>query len=42
MYAAAEKNLPIIVPGWEDGTMEYFTSYVIKRRFKGIYNEIRN
>jgi deoxyhypusine synthase len=21
MYAAAEKNLPIIVPGWEDSTM---------------------
>jgi deoxyhypusine synthase len=21
MYAAAEKNLPIICPGWEDSTM---------------------
>ena len=31
MLAAAEKNLPIIVPGWEDSTMgNIFTSYVIK------------
>jgi deoxyhypusine synthase len=31
MYAAAEKNLPIIVPGWEDSTMgNIFASYVIK------------
>jgi deoxyhypusine synthase len=30
MYAAAEKNLPIIV-GWEDSTMgNIFASYVIK------------
>jgi deoxyhypusine synthase len=29
MYAAAEKNLPIIVPGWEDSTMgNIFASYV--------------
>ena len=31
MLAAAEKNLPIIVPGWEDSTMgNIFASYVIK------------
>ncbi len=31
MLAACEKNLPIIVPGWEDSTMgNIFTSYVIK------------
>ncbi|MDT8346416.1 MAG: deoxyhypusine synthase family protein, partial [Flavobacteriaceae bacterium] len=31
MYAAAEKNLPIVVPGWEDSTMgNIFASYVIK------------
>jgi deoxyhypusine synthase len=31
MMAAAEKNLPIIVPGWEDSTMgNIFASYVIK------------
>lgn len=31
MYAAAEKNLPIVVPGWEDSTMgNIFTSYVLK------------
>ncbi len=31
MLAAAEKNLPIIVPGWEDSTMgNIFTSYCIK------------
>ena len=31
MLAAAERNLPIIVPGWEDSTMgNIFTSYVIK------------
>jgi deoxyhypusine synthase len=42
MYAAAEKNLPIIVPGWEDSTMgNIFASYVI-RRFKSLYDEIRN
>lgn len=30
MLAAAEKNLPIIVPGWEDSTMgNIFTSYVM-------------
>lgn len=31
MIAAAEKNLPIICPGWEDSTMgNIFASYVIK------------
>ena len=31
MLAACEKNIPIIVPGWEDSTMgNIFTSYVIK------------
>lgn len=31
ILAAAEKNLPIIVPGWEDSTCgNIFTSYVIK------------
>src|SRR6056300_682976 len=31
MLAAAKKNLPIIVPGWEDSTMgNIFASYVIK------------
>jgi deoxyhypusine synthase len=31
MLAAAEKNLPIIVPGWEDSTMgNIFASYCIK------------
>ncbi|MFZ9870063.1 MAG: deoxyhypusine synthase family protein [Candidatus Kapaibacteriota bacterium] len=31
MIAAAEKNLPIVCPGWEDSTMgNIFASYVIK------------
>ncbi|HNQ67458.1 MAG TPA: deoxyhypusine synthase family protein [Bacteroidales bacterium] len=35
MLAAAEKNLPIIVPGWEDSTMgNIFTSYCIKKELK--------
>ncbi len=35
MLAAAEKNLPIIVPGWEDSTMgNIFTSYCIKSELK--------
>lgn len=35
MIAAAEKNLPIIVPGWEDSTMgNIFASYVIKKDIK--------
>ena len=35
MLAAAEKNLPIVVPGWEDSTMgNIFASYVIKGEVK--------
>lgn len=35
MLAAAEKNLPIIVPGWEDSTMgNIFASYCIKGEIK--------
>lgn len=35
MLAAAEKNLPIIVPGWEDSTMgNIFASYCIKGNLK--------
>jgi deoxyhypusine synthase len=35
MLAAAEKNLPIIVPGWEDSTMgNIFASYCIKGELK--------
>lgn len=35
MLAAAEKNLPIVVPGWEDSTMgNIFASYVIKEELK--------
>jgi deoxyhypusine synthase len=35
MMAAAEKNLPMVVPGWEDSTMgNIFTSYVIKGEIK--------
>jgi len=35
MLAAAEKNLPIVVPGWEDSTMgNIFASYVIKQELK--------
>jgi deoxyhypusine synthase len=35
MIAAAEKNLPIVVPGWEDSTMgNIFSSYCIKGEFK--------
>ncbi|MBB1140489.1 deoxyhypusine synthase family protein [Myroides sp. WP-1] len=31
MLAAAERNLPIVVPGWEDSTMgNIFASYIIK------------
>jgi deoxyhypusine synthase len=34
MVAAAEKNLPIVVPGWEDSTMgNIFASYCIKGEF---------
>jgi len=35
MYAAAEKNLPIVVPGWEDSTMgNIFASYIMKGELK--------
>jgi deoxyhypusine synthase len=35
MLAAAEKNLPIVVPGWEDSTMgNIFASYVMKGELK--------
>jgi deoxyhypusine synthase len=34
MVAAAQKNLPIVVPGWEDSTMgNIFSSYCIKGEF---------
>ncbi len=35
MIAAAEKNLPIVVPGWEDSTMgNIFASYCIKNELQ--------
>lgn len=35
MYAAAEHNLPMVVPGWEDSTLgNIFASYVIKGELK--------
>ena len=35
MYAAAEKNLPMVVPGWEDSTLgNIFASYVMKGELK--------
>ncbi len=35
MLAAAEKNLPIVVPGWEDSTMgNIFASYCINNELK--------
>jgi deoxyhypusine synthase len=35
MLAAAEKNLPVIVPGWEDSTLgNIFASYCIKDELK--------
>jgi deoxyhypusine synthase len=35
MYAAAKKNLPMVVPGWEDSTMgNIFASYVVKGELK--------
>lgn len=35
MLAAAEKNIPIVVPGWEDSTMgNIFASYVVKNELK--------
>lgn len=41
MVAAAEKNLPIVVPGWEDSTLgNIFASYVIKGELSP--NTVRN
>ena len=35
MLAAAEKNIPIIVPGWEDSTLgNIFASYCLKKELK--------
>ncbi|MDA7693397.1 deoxyhypusine synthase family protein [Flavobacteriaceae bacterium] len=35
MYAAAQANLPMVVPGWEDSTLgNIFASYVIKGELK--------
>ena len=35
MVAAAQKNIPIVVPGWEDSTMgNIFASYVLKGEIK--------
>jgi deoxyhypusine synthase len=35
MLAAAQKNIPIVVPGWEDSTMgNIFASYIIKKEMK--------
>lgn len=35
VYAAAQKNIPLIVPGWEDSTMgNIFTSYCIKQELR--------
>jgi len=37
MLAAAQKNIPIVVPGWEDSTMgNIFASYVIKNEIKAV------
>jgi len=37
MLAAAQKNIPIVVPGWEDSTMgNIFASYVIKNELKAV------
>jgi deoxyhypusine synthase len=34
LLAAAEKNIPVIVPGWEDSTCgNFFTSYCIEKEF---------
>jgi len=41
MLAAAKKNIPIVVPGWEDSTMgNIYASYVIKNELKA--NTIKN
>ena len=37
MLAAAQKNIPIVCPGWEDSTMgNIFASYVIKNELKAV------
>lgn len=38
LLAAAEKNLPMIVPGWEDATLgNIFASYVIEKEIKNVH-----
>lgn len=38
MLAAAQKNLPIIVPGWEDSTLgNIYTSHVITGQIKNVH-----
>lgn len=38
MVAAAEKNLPIIVPGWEDSTLgNVFAGYCIRKEIKNVH-----
>ena len=38
MVAAAEKNLPIIVPGWEDSTLgNIFAAHCMKRDIKNVH-----
>ena len=38
MYAAAQKDLPMVVPGWEDSTMgNIFASYVFFEVFCSFY-----
>ena len=41
MLAAAKKNIPIVVPGWEDSTLgNIFASYCIKKELNP--NTIKN
>ena len=43
MYAAAQANLPMVVPGWEDSTLgNIFASYVIKGELKANTVKVRN
>ena len=46
MYAAMEKNLPMIVPGWEDSTMgNMFAGHVINgdiENFARLYRRLSN
>jgi deoxyhypusine synthase len=40
MIAAAERNMPMVVPGWEDSTMgNIFASYVLNRRVESQHDE---